>query len=274
MTPFHIPGSKVVKTTAKTALTNRKTEAAIISLFGVFCFLMMSLLSSVISANAGTFFEILSHSVSILFSVFVIAPVLLGITRFFWRMTDGMKDSISSVFYYFGSRKQYFRAFKLTLVLFFRIVTVLFVCLLPYGIVSVISGSGLYQFLGFDIPLWAPNLILIKSFLYILGVSVAILVVSRYYLAPVLVVMNEELLLLEAVHISSMVSKKSLASFISLIFSLILWIALSVFLIPAVYTLPFVFVCYVVHCRFAITNYNLLIENFENDMSGYYYEKE
>ena len=85
---------------------------------------------------------------------------------------------------------------------------------------------------------------------------------------------EEELLLLEAVHISSMVSKKSLVSFISLIFSLILWIALSVFLIPAVYTLPFVFVCYVVHCRFAITNYNLLIENFENDMSGYYYEKE
>ncbi len=274
MTPFHIPGSKVVKTTAKTALTGRKTEAAIVSLFGVFSFLIMSLLTSVISANEGKLFEIFSYVVSVLFSVFVIAPLMLGIIRFFWRMTDGVNDNISSVFYYFGSQKQYLRAFKLTLVMFFRVVTVLFVCLLPFAIVSLISGTQLYGLLGFEIPLWAPNLILIRSFLYILGVWAAILIVSRYYLVPVLVVMDEELLLLEAVHISSMVSKKSLSSFISLLVSLIVWIVLSVLLIPAIYTLPFVFVCYVVHCRFAITNYNLLIENFENDMSGYYYEKE
>ena len=274
MTPFHIPNSKIVKITAKTALTDIKTDTAVVSLFGIFSILIMSLLTSVISANEGEIFSVLSYGVSVLFSVFVIAPLLLGIIRFFWRMTDGMNDNIPVVFYYFSSRKQYSRALKLTLVMLFRISTVLFVCMLPYGIVGLISGSQIYQLLGFEIPIWAPNLILIRSFLYILGVSAAIFYVSRYYLVPVLVVMNEELLLLEAVHISSMVSKKSLASFLSLLVSLIIWIALTVLLIPAVYTLPFIFVCYVVHCRFAITNYNFFVEDFENNMSGYYYEKE
>ena len=81
-------------------------------------------------------------------------------------------------------------------------------------------------------------------------------------------------MLLEAIHLSTMVAKRTLSNFLSLIVSLLPWIILTLLIIPAVYTLPTVIVCYVVHCRFAINNYNILIDNFENDMSGYHYEEE
>lgn len=274
MTPFHMPDNKVVKITAKTALRDRKTEAAIVSLLGIFAVLLLSILSSVFSVSSDKAFTVITVVFSILFSVFAVAPLFLGIVRYFWRMTDGAKDGLSSVFFYFGSKKGYIRALKLIFVVGWRVLTAAVVCMLPYAVVSAISGSELYRILGYEVPLWVPNFALIRSFLYILGISAAILYVARYYLAPILVVMDEDMLLLEAVHISSMVSKKSVGSFISLLLSLIVWIVLTALLIPAVYTLPFVLACYVIHCRFAIINYNLLIDNYENSMLGYYDEKE
>ncbi|MBO7218087.1 MAG: hypothetical protein J6V50_05245 [Clostridia bacterium] len=274
MTSFNIPGSSVVKITAKTAIAKRKNETGIVSFFGMFAFLIMNLIAAVIASNDGRIFEILSYAVTILFAVFVLAPLFFGIIRFFWRMTDGVEDEISSVFYYFGSRHRYFRILKLNIVMFLRIIIPLFICLLPYITVGLISGSQIYALFGFDIPLWAPNLVLIKNFLYIIGVAAALGYISRYYLVPILAVANEELLLLEAVHLSTMVAKRSISSFLSLVVSLLPWIILTVLVIPAFYTLSIIIVCYVVHCRFAINNYNILIDNFENDMSGYYYEEE
>lgn len=270
MNPYQIPNSSVVKATARAALRGRWVEAITVSSLGLFSVLIVSLLSSIVlSSNQ----QVLMYAANIMMpiiSVFVLAPLFLGIIRFFWRLTDSAKDDISSAFYYFGSRKRYVRAIKLTFIIGWRVATAIILCMLPYFVTNILSSSWLYQTLGQDIPLWAANLILIESFLYIVGVICTILYISRYYLVAVVVVMDEELLLLEAVHISCMVSKRSSSSFLSLVASLLGWALLTFLLAPAIYTLPLMIACYVVHSRFAMTNYNLVLDYYENNMSGSY----
>ena len=72
--------------------------------------------------------------------------------------------------------------------------------------------------------------------------------------------MDESLYLMEAMHISEMISKQSISAFASLVVSFIGWFLLSLLGLPLVYTLPFFLISYVVHSRFAIVNYNLNLQ--------------
>ncbi len=262
MTPYEIPRSNIVKLTAKTALKGSFTEAVLVSLSGLSTMLLAVVISSVFSL-LGSVGEYIAIPLNILYGVFITAPILLGTVRWFWRMTEGLRDPVTEIFYYFSSLREYIRVLKLTLVIGWKILTVAFLCLLPYCLVSVISGSEFYRIIGYEIPLWVPNLILIRSFLYVIGVGIAVVAISRYYLVPILVIMDERLLLLEAVHISTMVSKRSLSLFLALIVSLFFYIAASFLILPALFTLPILLSCYAVHSRYAMTNYNLALRYSE-----------
>ncbi len=273
MTSFEIPNSRVVKITAKTALKNGIAESVVIGMLLLCPTLLSFILNNVISIM-GEWTVPVTVALSIIFSVFISAPLLFGAVRYFWRLTDGVIDHLSSLFYYFQDKLQYLKALRLTFVIGWRVLTATFVCMLPYALVSVISGSAFYQLIGSEIPLWVPNLVLIRGFLYFVGVACSLLFISRYYLAPVLVVMDEDMLLLEAVHVSCMVSKRSLSSFFALVFSLGFWILLSLFFLPAIFTLPVILSSYVVHSRFAMVNYNLVVDYYDNNMIGYFDEEE
>lgn len=270
MTPFKIPVSAVVKNSARAALRGRWPEAIAVSCTGLFSLLIMFFLCSVVPVYTDKNLAYATAGFTFVFSVLVISPLFLGIVRYFWRLTDGAGDDISAAFYYFGAKKRYFRALKLTFVVGWRVVAACAVCMLPYLVANTLSGTWFYQLLDQEIPLWAANLVLIESFLYIVGVICAILYISRYYLVAVIAAMDEELLLLEAVHISCMVSRRSGSAFISLLVSLLGWMLLTVFMLPALYTLPLMLACYVIHCRYAMANYNLILEYYENNMSGSY----
>lgn len=270
MTPFRMPDSKVVKITARTALRSKWIEAISASFLGLFAVIFVRILASILMLNQDAGVHIAVVLTIVLFSVFAISPLFLGIVRFFWRLTDSANDPLSSVFFYFGRKEDYLKSVKLTFIMVWRVFIAGFLCMMPYAFINIISGSWFYQFMGFEIPLWAPNLVLFESVLYIGGIMAAVLYVSRYYLVPVLVASNDDLLLLEAVHISCMVSKRSVTSFLWLSVSLFGWIMLTVLLLPAIYTLPLILCCYTVHSRFAMVNYNLVMEQSENNAMGFY----
>ena len=87
----------------------------------------------------------------------------------------------------------------------------------------------------------------------------------KYYLTPAIAVMDDDLLLMEAVHISTMVARKSAGSFLSLIASLAGWILLSFLGIPLIYTAPLFFGCYAIHSRYALVNYNLILDFYKKE---------
>lgn len=269
MLPYRIPPNTVVKITARTALKNRWLEAILASFTGFFGVLILTLVLSLGIFTKDQSIMLATSLFAVLFAVFILSPLFLGILRYFWRLTNLLHDELRSIFHFFSDSAKYFRAIKLCFIMGWRIVTAVFVCMLPYVIVSALSTDKLYLLIGREIPIWAPSLILIRAFLYLVGVICAILYVLRYYLVPMLVAMNDDMLLLEAVHTSSMVAKRSGGAFFGLACSMIGWIILTNLIMPALYTLPFIIACYVVHCRFAMANYNLILDYYENNV-GYY----
>ena len=268
MFQIRIPDSRVVKHTVKAALKGRRIAAGmaglipyliylvLISLYGVFAMLFANL-------------QIVAICVLAVATFILFLPLMLGAVRWFWRLADGCEEPVFEVFYYFSSLKLYKRAFKCVSFLIFKCVSAIFICMLPFIIVSIISGSWVYRFLGTEIPLWVAGLALVQSFLRIVGIIVGVVVISRYYLFPIMAVMNDDMLLHEAMHISMLVSKRSAASFIGLYISLIGWILLSVFIAPIFYVAPILLTAYAVHSRFALVNYNQNLEKIKNEQYSF-----
>ena len=265
MFPLKIPSSSIVKNTVKSALKGKRVPATLASLTVVFAYYIVYMLTTSLASVMNDAFKIIATVFFALALIFLVLPLLLGAIRYFWRLTGGADDNPATVFYYFASLFAYRRAVKLILLVIFRLVCVTFVCMLPYFIVNILSDTWLYHLLGTEMPLWVAGMDLLKSFLQVSGICVAVVVSLRYYLVPAIAVMDEDLLLLEAVHISVMVSRRSASAFCGLVASLVGWILLSFFVIPTVYTVPLFIGCYVVHSRFALVNYNLSLDYYEKE---------
>ena len=271
MFPSKIPSSTVVKNTVNASFKGKRFLVTLVSLCSVFAFYMFSMLIGAISSINGAIFTAPVVAVYLAAILFIVLPVTLGVVRFFWRLTGGAEDKPTEVFYYFSSATLYKRAVKTVLLIAFKCVCCFIICLLPYLIVNVLSHSWIYQFLGTEVPVWVAGLALVEAFLKVTGIFAASLMALRYYLVPCIVAMDDDLLLFEAVHISVMVSKRSLGSFGVLVVSLLGWAVLSLFVIPVIYTAPLFFGCYVVHSRYALVNYNLSLDFYNNENKNMVY---
>ena len=264
MLQLKIPDSYVVKNTVNATLKDRRISAGIAgSLPYVTCLVLLSVYEVVALLLSRE--KLILTAVFLVVGVFLFLPAFLGVLRWFWRMAEGLDDPVSEIFYYFKGFFLYKRAVKCILFLTFKCAVGLFVCLLPFFIVNILSNAWIYQFLGTEIPLWVAGLAVVEAFLRLVGIIIGILVISRYYLFPALVVMDDNTLLLEAMHSSVVVSKRSVSYFLSLIISMLGWIILSVFMIPIFYTAPLFFTAYVVHARYAIANHNQNIDKQKKD---------
>ena len=265
MFPEKIPGSAVVKSTAKAALTGKYLGAAVAALLPVFAYYLLNILTScaytVLPERFGIFVTLFSY----VFTVFAIFPLFLGVVRFFWRLTDGLEEAPVEAFCYFGSFTLYKRAIKSAFIILFKFLTVFIPSMLPYYVTVLLSNTWLYQFLGTEIPLWVAGLALLSAFLKYAGIFVGLILFARYYLFAAVVVMDDELLLYEAVHISTMISSRSAGAFAALIVSLIGWILLSLLIVPMIYTAPLILSCFVIHCRYTIVNHNRTLEFYSKE---------
>ncbi len=265
MFPSRIPASPVVKSTVNAALKGNRVSSTVAALLPVFAYYLVVMLFSGFSYLFTGWLSVIAAVLGVLLFVVTVYPILLGAIRYFWRLTDGVCPEPMDVFYYLSDIIRFKRAIKSAFMLTFKCFTALFTCMLPYILVTILSDAWLYQFLGTEIPLWVAKFELVRSFLQVAGIFAGITVISRYYLFPAIVVMDDNMLLLEAMHVSVMISRKSVASFLSLAVSLFGWMILSVFVAPLLYTAPLFFCCYVVHCRYAIVNYNLSLEFYARD---------
>ncbi len=265
MFPEKIPGSDVVKSTSRASLAGKYITATIVSLFPVLAYYFFSVM--VICA-----LKILPEKTYLLIgiaaglaAVSILFPLILGVVRYFWRLTDGLDEDPSVAFYYFESFANYKRALKSAVLLIFKFLTSFIPCMLPYFVTVLLSNGWLYRFLGTEIPLWVAGLALLSAFLKYAGLFLGFILFLRHYLFVAVVVMDDDLLIYEASHISTMVSAHSIGSFAALIISLMGWILLSLLIAPMVYTAPLILSCFVIHCRYAIVNYNQALEFYSKE---------
>lgn len=254
-------GSNVVKITAKTALKDNWIKVMAVCMTLIFTVLISNYVSYLISILTGGFVAIV---ITAFVTVFLTLPLILGILRYVWRMLFSAKDNPVYVFYWFSSKKLYVRAMKFVGILTVRAVFWLAIFNIPTGLLYLFSRSFVFEIFDLSVPLWTANLryyILLVENLAIVATVVAML---KYYLAPVIYVADDNIDANEAVHMSVVISKKSTADFIFLGFSFFGIIILSFLMLPLIFTLPYLFTAFAVHCRFAISEYNLHMTNMQS----------
>lgn len=256
-------GNSVVKLTAKTALKNNWLKCIAASLSLIF-----SCLISLIAADYASYIS--NDAVGYIFlaavGIFLIFPLFLGVVRFFWRMIFGADDMQLVIFHYFSDKEKYKRALRLSASLAIRAVGFAAVMFLPAIVIDIFSGVKVYDMMDIPIPIWTGNLYYLTVFLKTVASVVLFFVMSRYYLAPILVVADEDMDVAEAMHMSCTLSRDTGLDFIYLIFSFLGWLLVSVLIFPLVFTLPYFTTSICVHARFAVAEYNKKVE--KNSDSG------
>ncbi len=251
--------SPVVKITAKAALRQgflKSVAVGCILLFAFFAVVLTATLASVFAGNAG---YIATMAILIFF---VISPLFLGALYYFRRLLWNQNDSVLVIFKYFSSAAEYKRTLHFSLLIAARLLLLSAVLYLPCIIVCLLSNEQIYSLFNLSLPVWTSNLWTLNSFLAIIASLALVFVMLKYYLAPFVFVSNDTVDPAEAVNMSTIISKRTGADFFGLAISFIGWILVSFLVAPLIFTLPYFMASYGVHCRFAITAYNLDVDRF------------
>lgn len=219
-------------------------------------------ISAVISLIAGNnvFFIVL-----LAFALFVVSPLVMGLIRFFWRLNFGQKDNPINIFYYFSSKADYLKVLHLVFAIAIRTVICFLIFSIPVYVLQLITGTWIYTVLNVSIPIWTANLSNLISFIRFISITATFVYVLKFYLAPMLFVADENMDIGEALHLSTVISRRTTLDYIFLIFSFSGWILLSVLVVPLIITLPYMIVSYLIHCSFAVDAFNEEISKINHD---------
>ena len=238
-----------IKSEAKAALKGNYVISMISALTILFSFLIIENVSWCLSFVVG---NVAANAIMLLFCILFCGPLTLGVLRMFWRIHSGLVEPPAVAFYYFSKPLFYYKAIRLCFMLALRLLVFALIFNLPAMIVYVIASPQIYDFLKMPIPIWSQHLAQIVNFLSTIGAVLTVASLFKFYLAPMLVIFDDEIDAEEAVHMSRVISKTSLIDFVFLIFSLILWILISLLFIPLVFTLPYFLMCYIIHAQYSI----------------------
>lgn len=256
--------SGIVKQTARTALSGNWLKSIIAAsavIFPVFiCIFIADLVASISSSVVGII-------IMLALSFLLLLPLFLGAVCFFRRILWGQDDSVLVLFRFFSSLAEYRRALHLSLLVIIRLLSNGILLFSPCLIVRLFASNKLYSLINVSMPVWAESLIYVSYFLGALGALALFLVMLKIYLAPFLFVADEEMDADEAINMSQIISKRTDSDFFWLVLSFAPWILLSLFVIPIIFTLPYFICSYLVHCRFAVAQYNRDVDRFNTDNS-------
>lgn len=262
-------GTKAVKINAKNifkAYSSPCFFAGLIFLFSYFIFYMLCSILAYIDMPAVA--GVLLYAVII----FVVSPIFLGLLRFYWCLLFNKFDNPVSIFFYLYKKELYFKALKLVLSLVLKLILRIAFYMLPAIVVLVLASQPLYTAFDISMPLWVGYLSHIENGLIVLGLIAAFFSMLRFYLTPMLFVINDEIDVDEAINMSRIISKKTSTDFIYLVISLFIWIIASIFVLPLIFTIPYFCLCYLVHSKNAIDEYNNHIEAINDINRNNYFE--
>ena len=254
-----------VKETAKTILKGNYYRCILATLIPVFSSLILALTSSVIGIVFG---DILAYVLLAVMNIFVVLPMFLGLFRFFRRLMWNEKDNIISVFHYLGNKEVYKKAIKHCLVFILRLLSIGILVYLPSILIALLSSGQIYELLNVDMPEIFRSLAEAQTIITTISTAIFIFFALKYYLTPFLLVADEDMDIGEALYMSKVISRKSTLDFAGLFFGMSFWILVSVFLVPLPFTLPYIILAYMVHCRFAVARYNK-VADLENNPPFY-----
>lgn len=244
--------SKIIKETAKKQLKCNWSVAIIVALVLVLTFSLAICLPSLImlvlenfATSKGVVSNVITtacYCVAAGLALIMVFPIMQGVVRWYWFLGLDKEQPVSEVFYYFSAYKLWLKAFTLGCRMAGNTLFAAVIVSLPLG----------FAF-GFLKGTTAESLIPVLEAAVIL--MVALFMFVRYSVAPVAIILNENVTSEQAMAVSKQVISGNTGKCFIMVLSFVGWILLSFLGIPLVYTLPFMFTSYVIFVRFVIINH-------------------
>ena len=267
-----LPTNAAAKSTARVTLKKRWPAAIAVSLILLTVFIIgiyfQQLLLTILKGDnvwsplepqniiyLNQWSNVLVTVASTLFSFIITFPLVLGVLRWFWRITGGADDSVGGVFYYFSSVNNYILSLKVFWGFFWRTVALTAIVFLPYMIVYAATSPEVYALFGTSVPLGISSLSSIADFLVILGLVGLIVFIIRYYLVTSILFWDETISVHDAFKYSAVVSKGSKSAYFYFVISFIGWFVLSLLAVPLLFTVPYFLASVTVFSRYVINHY-------------------
>ncbi len=248
--------SKAVKATAKMLLKENWTGAIAVAAAPVLATSVVYIASYLLNLPLGNF----SVIINIVAYFFLLSPLWLGVFRCYWRMANDVKDAYSETFYFFSSFHLYKRALAYTFKITFRLAVVFLLFFLPAIIVKLLTTEYFYEFFGMTTPLWVLGFSPAFYVLEFAGLSASVAYLFGIFLPTFLFVANEDMSASDCIKRGIEIGKTCKNSIATITLSYSWWILLSLFMVPLLFTLPYLLMSYIVACRFGVTQYNLNID--------------
>lgn len=267
-----MPPTLVIKTNAKTALRNKWPSAIGIGciILSTFCMhiVLMEIIVAVLSNITGTTAaSVIGLGLAILINQFFGMPLLYGALRWFWFTAAEADVPVSEVFCYFSRGGEYLRALSLSFRIFLRIIFMLVLCFLPSLFIIAVRHPYTYDVLNSSMPYWASSMWVLGNIFNTFGTAMSIILLLRYFAAPILMINDRSLSPQEALNLSVIISKNANGRTFGFLLSFLGWFLLSLLIMPIIYTAPLFLCSYAVYCRFLINHYNRTVSSLS--MNGY-----
>ncbi len=171
---------------------------------------------------------------------FVTAPLLVGIKAWFFGLSGGESPEISAAFAFYSSARLFFKSVLLMLDICLRAFFWVYVLILPGALLSATGGALLTARLRLQNGRLLGTLsVIVGVLLTLLGLLFALVIITRYFLAPYLFAQNNGLGVRKAIKTSISYMHGSAGRLILLLLSYILWAAASLLVLPALYAFPY-----------------------------------
>ncbi len=248
------PSSEKVKSTAKTQLKNNWVSAILVAVIFIlmlyFAVILFEIIYSLLVGNGRS--SVMGMTMCVFctaVSLIVVFPLYQGVLRWFWFLGLNKPLPLGELFYYFSSRELFLKTMRLHILLTARCIITATLCSVPSFFLKV------FPFREFGMPDSILSLIeKVSVVLLLIGLGVSVVILFKYFIAPMLLTVNEDAQPEEIVVIAKQLSL-SVKTCLRFILSFVGWILLSFLGIPLVYTVPYFFMSYAVFVRFSVTNH-------------------
>ena len=176
---------------------------------------------------------------SAVYGLFLSVPFFMGALRWFWKISHGEQADLQTVFYYFSSARLFFKTVFLAFLLLLFVILGALVCFIPSIMISLLTKPEFYALFGLGMPIWTSGLFSLAQTFEIVGLFLFICWIARYSLFFVPLFENEQMSAMKIISESVKLTKGKLIRMVGFAFSFIGWLLLCIFLLPALFVIPF-----------------------------------
>lgn len=162
---------------------------------------------------------------------FALMPIINGFFRLCYNIANGREANFADVFYFFKGTKPYFKAVQFNVFTTSKLLAAYFITFLGYNIYRI---SVIEAMIGNN-----PSFIITRSVFFAYGFALFLLFFIRIIFSEFIFVDNENARISDISRATKVIFNHHKIDIILLNYSFIPWIALSFFVIPLLYVIPY-----------------------------------